>query len=136
MMAAGTMASPFNSRAQSNVYSLSIYAGGVSTSPVFQIGSWPKGFCIYRESYWTGPQGGVIMFMGNPRGIQPGDKHHVETKVYLRRASLSIPLPPIIVGMLATCVLLAMIAALGLIYMRRPHPARAVVPDSPDRQML
>jgi hypothetical protein len=133
MLAAGIIVMPFRSRAQSNVYSLSICAGGVSTSPILQIGPWPNGFCIYRESYWTDPLGRVVSLVANPKGIQPSDKHHVETKVYLGRASLSIPLSPLVVGMLAACALMLMIVPLAAFYARKSRFAQSAVSGALDR---
>ncbi len=109
----------FSSHAQSNVYSLSIYSAGVSSSPIVEIGSWPKGLSVWRESYWTDSQGYVVMWAGSARGIQPTDKQHVETKLCLGRASYSVPLPPALLATFAAVLILALafLAALG--YTRR-----------------
>ena len=103
-----TMAALASAKAQSNVYSLSIYAGGLSTSPVWVLGSWPKQLGIMRESYWTDPNGYTVLWAGNARGVQPGDKEHVETKVVLGRVSLRVPLPPWAVGVSALAGMLTL----------------------------
>jgi hypothetical protein len=107
----------FKARAQSNVYTLCIGGGGgVSYSPIVQIGPWPQQFGIYRESYWTDPRGCVVSHIGIPR--KPSDIHHANTRVYLGRASLSLPVPPAIVATLSAGTLIAVTAFIAGLYAR------------------
>lgn len=117
----GAVLCSFELSAQTNTRSVTVYSGGVSTSPVFQIGSYPKQFAIYRDSYWTDSRGCVTSWIGNPKGIQPGDKHHVDTRVYLYGTVFTIPLPPMAVGAFAAFTagaLLSMVAFLAGCYAR------------------
>jgi hypothetical protein len=109
----------FSSHAQSNVYSISFYSGGVSSSPILQIGSGPTAISIWRQSYWTDSRGCVVSWVLSERAIQPTDKHHVETLLNLGQASCRVPFPPWMVAAFAAVVVLALafLAALG--YTRR-----------------
>jgi hypothetical protein len=115
ILAVSTFVCSFNVRAQSNVYSLSFYSGGVSSS-VVHIGSWPKQFDVYRDSYWADSNGCVTSWIGNPRGIQPGDKHHLDTRVYLFGVTRTIRLPPAVIGTFAAGALLTVIALVAGFY--------------------
>ena len=97
------------SLAQSNVYSLSIYGGGVSYSPILVAGP----FRIFRCSYWTDTNGYTLFLVGNPgREIQPGDKKHVYTQIGLGARSLSIPMPPTTLAIIAVLAIIAFVSVL------------------------
>ena len=49
---------------------------------------------VNQETFWTDTNGSVVQCYGGSRGIQPGDKPHVSTRLYLGRASVHVPLPP------------------------------------------
>src|SRR5215831_10575579 len=93
--------------AQSNIYSGSVYAGGVSTSAIWVVGSYPGQFGIWRCNYWTDTNGGTVFYVGNSgRKIQPSDKEHVYTRISVGSHWFSIPIPP---------VLLAVFVVLGVL---------------------
>ncbi len=127
ILAAAMIAGCPRSEAQSNVYSVSIYAGGVSSSGICVIGSPPTQFGIWRESYWTDRNGYTVMWAGSTRGIQPGDREHIETKVVLGPLSFRLPFPPAMVGALALSAILVF-AFLLVGYCTRRHSSAHVTP--------
>jgi hypothetical protein len=99
--------------AQSNVYSISVYAGGVSSSSILVVGSYPRQFGIWRCSYWTDTNGYTVFYVGNPgRKIQPSDKLHVYTQISFGSRSFSIPISPIFLAILVIVGILV----LGLLF--------------------
>jgi len=97
---------------QSNVYSLSIYAGGVSYRPGWVAGSPPHCFGLEEYSYWKDSAGYIVMWAGNrSRGIQPGDKHRTHTQVLLGPVSFSVPLPRLAVAIVGA----TFVAVLGFV---------------------
>jgi hypothetical protein len=117
--------------AQSNVYSLSVYAGGVSSSPILVVGSYPRQFAIWRSSYWTDTNGYTIFLVGNPeRRIQPSDKQHVYTQVSVGSHSLSVPIPPIFLAVLVILAVLVLGLLLIALRYRSSAAGRLSVPSS------
>src|SRR6266496_1976483 len=72
----------------------------VSIRPIWVIGSPPKMYGIEECSYWTDPTGQTILWPAN-RTRQAGDKRHRYTRMRFGQVSVSVPLPPKQMGILA-----------------------------------
>jgi hypothetical protein len=88
---------------------------------VWWLGSGPRQLIVSRETFWTDTKGHVVQCYGGSRGIQPGDKPHVFTRMYLGRASVRVPLPPWVVGSLAAGGVLLLGSAAIACQIRRRH---------------
>ena len=80
----------------------------VSVTPIWVVGSPPKLFGIEECGYWTDSAGHTILWPAS-RAREAGDKHHRYTRICLGRVSLSAPLPPMLVVVLAGIVVLAFV---------------------------
>src|SRR6266568_9542329 len=122
ILAAFVIAACANSPGQSNVYSLSIYSGGVSYSPIWVVGSPPMQFGVERCSFVTDAKGHAIS-VDTPRAVWLGAKDHIQTYVLPGPVSFRLPLSPWATGILAVIA----VSALGLISVGRcaRGPSRA-----------
>ncbi len=75
---------------QTNVYSVSVYSGGVSHRTGWTVGSPPWQFGLQEYSYRTDTNGLIVSFPGMVP--KPGDKYHVRTRIILGPVSFSVPL--------------------------------------------
>jgi hypothetical protein len=80
----------------------------VSSSPIWVVGAAQKRFGIEKCQYWTDSTGHPIPWPAT-RVKQPGDKQHSYTRFQLGHASISIPLPPIDLALLAGAVALVLV---------------------------
>ena len=119
ILAASVIAACAKCQGQSNVYSLSIYSGGVSYSTIWVVGSPPMQFGVERCSFVTDAKGHAIS-VDAPRAVWLGAKEHIRTNVLLGPVSFRLPLPPWATGILAVIA----VSALGRISVGR-HPRRA-----------
>jgi hypothetical protein len=78
-----------------------VYTTNCEHYAVWWLGSGPRKLIVSRETFWTDTKGRVVQCDGGGRGIQPSDKPHVFTRMYLGRASVRVPLPRWVVGLLA-----------------------------------
>jgi len=85
----------------------------VGITPIWVVGSPPKRYGIEECSYWTDSAGQTILWPAN-RTRQAGDKQHRYTRVRLDHISVSVPLPPRQLGVLAGML----VAASGFILIR------------------
>jgi len=85
---------------QSNVYSLAIYAGGITYYPSrWVVGSSPYRFGLEEYSYSKDAAGYVIMYSPDRERL-PSDTFHRRTQVLLGPVSFSVPLRPAVVAIL------------------------------------
>ena len=77
----------------------------VSVSPLWVVGSGQNGFGIEACRYWTDSAGRGIPWPAT-RVRQPGDQQHCYTRFRLGQVSLSIPVPPIDLALLAGFLML------------------------------
>ena len=106
IIAATILFAAVGSFGQSNVYSIGIYAGGVTYYPSrWAVGSHPFRFGLEEYSYSTDAAGYTIMFSSG-RGVQPGDTSHRRTQILLGPLSFSVPLRPISVAIISGVVIL------------------------------
>jgi hypothetical protein len=118
--------------AQSNIYSGSVYAGGISASPIWVVGAYPRQFAIWRCSYWTDTNGGTVFNVGNPgRRTQPGDKQHVYTQMSLGSHSVSIPIPPVLLAVFVVLGILILGSLLIALRYRGSTAGRLSAPSGP-----
>ena len=78
------------------VYSQSIYAGGVYDSDWWSVGSPSFKFGLGQTSYEIDPNGFIIFAMFAPvnRKPQPGDTWHYQTRFFLGPMEFNTALPP------------------------------------------
>ena len=72
----------------------------VVVSPILVVGSGQNSFGIEECHYWTDSAGQAIPWPAT-RVKQPGDRRHSYTRFRLGSASVSIPLPPLILALVA-----------------------------------
>ena len=93
---------------QSNVYSVGIYAGGVTYYPSrWAVGSQPFRFGLEEYSYSTDAAGYIIM-LSPTRGTQIGDTYHRRTRIFAGPVSFSVPLRPVAVDIIFGAVVLGL----------------------------
>jgi hypothetical protein len=104
-----------------------VYTTNWEYHAVWWFGSGPRQLVLSRETFWTDTKGRVVQCYGGSRGIQPGDKPHVFTRMYLGRASVRVPLPPWAVGSLAASGVLLLGSAAVAYHIKGRHsqPHRA-----------
>jgi hypothetical protein len=92
-----------------------VYATNCEHYAVWWFGSGRGMVVVSRETFWTDINGHVVQCSDSSRGILPSDKPHVSTRLYLGQASVRVPLPPWVLGVVvAGGVLLLAFVAVGV----------------------
>ena len=101
----------------------------VSVSPIWVVGSGRSRFGIEECGYWTDSTGRAIPWPAS-RAKQPGDKLHRYTRFLFGQSSVSIPLSPISLAVLAGFV----VVACGRILIARSMRGRTQTNTEPIKQ--